>query len=60
MIYLGIFAYLMVAAIFYVIGQTTTDPKVANRSLALLAAIFWPVSILTVGSYALLNSMGMR
>lgn len=55
MIYLVGCTYFATAAIFYILGQLTTDPKVANKPLALLAAVLWPISLLIVGGYAFIS-----
>jgi hypothetical protein len=53
MVYLAGIAYLLIAVIFYGIGRMTTDSDVYSKPGAALAAVFWPISVVVVGAYAI-------
>ena len=40
--------YVIVACIFFVVGKATTEPEVRNASLAALASLLWPLSLIAV------------
>lgn len=57
MIYLAGIAYILIAVVFYGIGRMTTDPKISNLPGSILASVFWPVSFVVVGVYALYDRL---
>jgi hypothetical protein len=42
------FVYGLIALIFHAIGVVTTDPRVRNRPLSILASLFWVFTMLVV------------
>jgi hypothetical protein len=48
-----IITYVLIAILFFIIGQMTTRPEDGNVYLAGLASIFWPISVVAVLCYVL-------
>ena len=43
--------YTIVAVFFYAIGSVTTEPKVRNVLLSVIASVLWPISVIAVLIY---------